>query len=66
MLYAGDARLGPPLAEHLQAHVACNLRADQPLTLAQACKDAARAYWVAPSAQRMRAHGNALPRPVDL
>lgn len=38
VLYAGDARLGPPLPEPLQAHVACNLLADQPLTLAQAAK----------------------------
>lgn len=30
VLYAGDARLGPPLAEPLQAHVACNLLADKP------------------------------------
>ncbi len=66
VLYAGDARLGPPLPEPLQAHVACNLLADQPLTLAQAGKDAARAFWVAPSANRMRAYGNALPRPPEL
>ena len=66
VLYAGDARLGPPLAEPLQAHVACNLLADQPLTLAQAGKDAARAFWVAPSANRLRAYGNALPRPPAL
>ena len=62
VLYAGDARLGPPLPEPVQAHIACNLLADQPLTLAQAGKDAARAFWVAPSANRMRAYGNALPR----
>ncbi|WP_235511511.1 SH3 domain-containing protein [Acidovorax sp. Root568] len=66
VLYTGDARLGPPLPEPLQAHVACNLLADQPLTLAQAGKDAARAFWVAPSANRMRAYGNALPRPAAL
>ena len=66
VLYAGDARLGPPLPEPLQAHVACNLLADQPLTLAQAGKDAARAFWVAPSPNRMRAYGNALPRPPAL
>ncbi len=66
VLYAGDARLGPPLAEPLQAHVACNLLADQPLTLAQAGKDAARAFWVAPSPNRLRAYGNALPRPPAL
>ena len=66
VLYAGDARLGPPLAEPVQAHIACNLLADQPLTLAQAGKDAARAFWVAPSPNRMRAYGNALPRPPAL
>ncbi|WP_426305941.1 SH3 domain-containing protein [Acidovorax facilis] len=66
VLYAGDARLGPPLAEPLQAHIACNLLADQPLTLAQAGKDAARAFWVAPSPNRLRAYGNALPRPPAL
>ena len=66
VLYAGDARLGPPLAEPLQAHVACNLLADKPLTLAQAGKDAARAFWVAPSPNRMRAYGNALTRPPEL
>ncbi len=66
VLYAGDARLGPPLAEPLQAHVACNLLADKPLTLAQAGKDAARAFWVAPSPNRLRAYGNALPRPPAL
>ena len=66
VLYAGDARLGPPLPEPLQAHVACNLLADKPLTLAQAGKDAARAFWVAPSPNRLRAYGNALPRPPEL
>ncbi len=66
VLYAGDARLGPPLPAPLQAHVACNLLADQPLTLAQAGKDAARAFWVAPSPNRLRAYGNALPRPAAL
>ncbi|PIF92826.1 hypothetical protein CLU86_3776 [Acidovorax sp. 62] len=66
VLYAGDARLGPPLPEPLQAHIACNLLADQPLTLAQAGKDAARAFWVAPSPNRLRAYGNALPRPPAL
>ncbi|WP_240456869.1 SH3 domain-containing protein [Acidovorax sp. 1608163] len=66
VLYAGDARLGPPLPEPLQAHVACNLLADKPLTLAQAGKDAARAFWVAPSPNRLRAYGNALPRPPAL
>lgn len=66
VLYAGDARLGPPLAEPVQAHIACNLLADQPLTLAQAGKDAARAFWVAPSPNRLRAYGNALPRPPAL
>lgn len=66
VLYAGDARLGPPLAEPLQVHVACNLLADQPLTLAQAGKDAARAFWVAPSPNRLRAYGNALLRPASL
>ena len=66
VLYAGDARLGPPLPEPLQAHVACNLLTDQPLTLAQAGKDAARAFWVAPSPNRLRAYGNALPRPPAL
>lgn len=66
VLYAGDARLGPPLPEPVQAHIACNLLADQPLTLAQAGKDAARAFWVAPSPNRMRAYGNALPRPPAL
>ena len=66
VLYAGDARLGPPLPEPLQAHVACNLLTDQPLTLAQAGKDAARAFWVAPSPNRMRAYGNALTRPPEL
>ena len=66
VLYAGDARLGPPLPEPAQAHIACNLLADQPLTLAQAGKDAARAFWVAPSPNRMRAYGNALPRPPAL
>ena len=66
VLYTGDARLGPPLPEPLQAHVACNLLADKPLTLAQAGKDAARAFWVAPSANRLRAYGNALPRPPEL
>ncbi len=66
VLYAGDARLGPPLAEPVQAHIACNLLADQPLTLAQAGKDAACAFWVAPSPNRLRAYGNALPRPPAL
>jgi hypothetical protein len=66
VLYTGDARLGPPLPEPLQAHIACNLLADQPLTLAQAGKDAARAFWVAPSPNRLRAYGNALPRPPAL
>ena len=66
VLYAGDARLGPPLPEPLQAHIACNLLADQPLTLVQAGKDAARAFWVAPSPNRLRAYGNALPRPPTL
>jgi hypothetical protein len=66
VLYAGDARLGPPLPEPAQAHIACNLLADQPLTLAQAGKDAARAFWVAPSPKRMRAYGNALTRPAAL
>lgn len=66
VLYAGDARLGPPLPEPLQAHAACNLLSDQPLTLAQAGKDAARAFWVASSSNRMRAYGNALPRPPAL
>ena len=66
VLYAGDARLGPPLPEPLQAHIACNLLADQPLTLAQAGKDAARAFWVAPSPNRLRAYGNALQRPPAL
>lgn len=66
VLYAGDARLGPALAEPLQAYVSCNLLADQPLTLAQAGKDAARAFWVAPSPNRLRAYGNALPRPPAL
>ena len=66
VLYAGDARLGTPLAEPLQAHIACNFLADQPLTLAQAGKDAARAFWVAPSPNRLRAYGNALPRPPAL
>ena len=66
VLYAGDARLGPPLSEPVQAQVACNLLADQPLTLAQAGKDAARAFWVAPSPNRLRAYGNALPRPPAL
>lgn len=66
VLYAGDARLGPALAEPLQAHVSCNLLSDQPLTLAQAGKDAARAFWVAPSPNRLRAYGNALPRPPAL
>lgn len=65
-VYAGDARLGPALAESLQAYVSCNLLADQPLTLAQAGKDAARAFWVAPSPNRLRAYGNALPRPPAL
>ena len=66
VLYAGDARLGPTLPEPLQAHIACNLLADQPLTLAQAGKDAARAFWVAPSPNRLRAYGNALQRPPAL
>ena len=66
VLYAGDARLGPPLSESVQAHIACNLLADQPLTLSQAGKDAARAFWVAPSPNRLRAYGNALPRPPAL
>ena len=66
VLYAGDARLGPPLSESVQAHIACNLLADQPLTLSQAGKDAARAFWVAPSPNRLRAYGNALPRPPEL
>ena len=66
VLYAGDPRLGPTLPQPLQAHVACNLLADQPLTLAQAGKDAARAFWVAPSPNRLRAYGNALPRPAAL
>ena len=65
-VYAGDARLGPALAESLQAYVPCNLLADQPLTLAQAGEDAARAFWVAPSPNRLRAYGNALPRPPAL
>lgn len=66
VLYAGDPRLGPALSEPLQAHIACNLLADQPLTLAQAAKDPARAFWVAPSPNRLRAYGNALPRPAAL
>lgn len=66
VLYRGDARLGPALAAPLQAHVSCNLLADQPLTLAQAAKDPARAFWVAPSPNRLRAYGNALPRPASL
>lgn len=66
VLYRGDARLGPLLAEPLQAHVSCHLLGDQPLTLAQAGKDAARAFWVAPSPNRLRAYGNALPRPASL
>ena len=66
VLYRGDARLGPVLAEPLQAHVSCHLLANQPLTLAQAAKDPARAFWVAPSPNRLRAYGNALPRPPAL
>ncbi|BEP94543.1 hypothetical protein GmRootA79_29270 [Acidovorax sp. A79] len=66
VLYRGDARLGPALAAPLQAHVSCNLLSDQPLTLAQAGKDAARAFWVAPSPNRLRTYGNALPRPTSL
>lgn len=66
VLYRGDARLGPALAAPLQAHVSCNLLSDQPLTLAQAAKDPARAFWVAPSPNRLRAYGNALPRPAAL
>lgn len=66
VLYRGDARLGPALAAPVQAHVACNLLADQRLTLAQAAKDPARAFWVAPSPNRLRAYGNALPRPASL
>ncbi|CAN7444663.1 SH3 domain-containing protein [Acidovorax sp. LjRoot117] len=66
VLYRGDTRLGPALPTPVQAHVSCNLLADQPLTLAQAGKDAARAFWVAPSPNRLRAYGNALPRPASL
>ena len=66
VLYRGDARLGPALAAPVQAHVSCNLLSDQPLTLAQASKDPARAFWVAPSPNRLRAYGNAMPRPASL
>ncbi|KRD46853.1 hypothetical protein ASE52_18020 [Acidovorax sp. Root275] len=66
VLYRGDARLGSALAAPVQAHVSCNLLSDQPLTLAQAAKDPARAFWVAPSPNRLRAYGNALPRPAAL
>lgn len=66
VLYAGDGRLGPALAAPVQAFISCKLLADQPLTLAQAAKDPARAFWVAPSPNRLRAYGNALPRPAAL
>lgn len=62
VLYRGDARLGPALAAPLQAYSAFNLLVDQPLTLAQAAKEPARAFWVAPSPNRLRAYDNALPR----
>ncbi|WP_428002864.1 SH3 domain-containing protein [Acidovorax sp.] len=60
----GKGALASPLP--LQAHVACNLLAPAPLALVQAAKDPARAFWVAPSPKRLRAYGNALPRPAAL
>ncbi len=72
VFYTGDDRLNPDGKGEVirfipfQSHMACNLLAAQPLTLPQAAKDPARAFWVAPSPNRLRAYGNALPRPATL
>lgn len=48
--------------------VACNLLGPQPLTLtlAQAASAPARAFWIAPSPNRLAAYGQSLPPPAAL
>lgn len=46
--------------------VACNLLGPKPLTLAEAGGNAARAFWVAPSPNRLAAYGQSLPVPPAL
>jgi len=46
--------------------VACSLLGPQPLTLADAGSNAARAFWVAPSPNRLAAYGQSLPVPAAL
>ena len=44
----------------------CNLLGPKPLTLAEAGNNAARAFWVAPSPNRLAAYGQSLPVPAAL
>lgn len=46
--------------------VACNLLGAKPLTLAEAGSNAARAFWVAPSPNRLAAYGRSLTPPAAL
>ena len=46
--------------------VACNLLGAQPLTLPQAASAPARAFWIAPSPNRLAAYGQSLPVPAAL
>ncbi|MFG6457638.1 SH3 domain-containing protein [Roseateles sp. BYS96W] len=46
--------------------VACSLLGPKPLTLAEAGSNAARAFWVAPSPNRLAAYGLSLPAPAAL
>lgn len=46
--------------------VACNLLGPLPLTLAQAIKAPARAFWIAPSPNRLAAYGLSLTPPAAL
>lgn len=46
--------------------VSCNLLGVGPLTLAQTVKEPARAFWVAPSPNRLAAYGQSLVPPANL
>lgn len=46
--------------------VACNLLGTSALTLAQTAKEPARAFWIAPSPNRLAAYGQSLTPPANL
>jgi len=46
--------------------VACNLLGEKALTLAQAAQEPGRAFWIAPSPNRLAAYGQSLQPPASL